>query len=104
MQFGFVMSDEQFNILVSKLNFNARGQMQYSDFVANFYDPRHGGPGEEIQRSGNHRVNPIRGDQFGMSIEEVEEKLRSKLRENFAVSDNMVISICKCKCDISQKG
>lgn len=84
VSFGFVMSDEQFNILVSKLNFNERGQMQYSDFVLNFNDPRHSGPGEDIIRSGNHRVNPIRGDQFGMSIEEVERKLSSKLRENFA--------------------
>ena len=80
------MSDEQFNILVSKLNFNERGQMQYTDFISNFNDPRHGGPGEEIVRSGNHRVNAIRGDQFGMTIEEVEKKLASKLRENFAVS------------------
>ncbi|XP_053398276.1 EF-hand calcium-binding domain-containing protein 6-like [Mercenaria mercenaria] len=84
MSFGLAMSDEQFNILVSKLNFNESGQMQYSDFISNFNDPRHGGPGEEIIRSGNHRVNPIRGDQFGMSIEEVERKLASKLRENFA--------------------
>ncbi|KAL4233424.1 EF-hand calcium-binding domain-containing protein 6 [Mactra antiquata] len=84
VSFGMVMCDEQFNILVSKLNFDERGRMQYTDFVTNFYDSRHGGPGEDIQRSGNHRVNPIRGDQFGMSMEEVERKLASKLRENFA--------------------
>ncbi|KAH3735163.1 hypothetical protein DPMN_041624, partial [Dreissena polymorpha] len=84
LSFGFGMTDEQFNILVSKLNFNERGQMQYTDFIANFHDHRLGGPGEDIVRSGNHRVNPIRGDQFGMTIEEVEKKLASKLRENFA--------------------
>lgn len=82
--FGMTMLDEQFNILVSKLNFNDKGYMQYSDFIVSFYDPRHGGPGEDIQRTGNHHVNPIRGDQFGMSLEEVERKLASKLRENFA--------------------
>ncbi|XP_052809717.1 EF-hand calcium-binding domain-containing protein 6-like isoform X2 [Mya arenaria] len=85
ISFGFAMSDEQYNILVSKLNFSEKGQMQYSDFISNFYDTRQGGgPGEEIQRSGNHRVNPIRGDEFGMTIEQVEKKLASKLRENFA--------------------
>lgn len=81
-----VMSDEQFNILVSRLNFDEHGRMQYTDFITSFFDSRHGGPGEDIQRAGNHRVNPIRGDQFGMSIEEIEKKLASKLRENFAVS------------------
>jgi len=34
------MSDEQFNILVSKLNFNEKGRMAYSDFITNFYDTR----------------------------------------------------------------
>ena len=83
-----LMNDEQFNILVSKLNFNERGRMMYPDFISSFEDPRSIGLGEELQRSGNHRVNPIRGDQFGMTIEEVERKLASKLRENFAVSQS----------------
>ena len=80
------LSDEQFNILVTKLSFNNKGHMHYTDFVNSFDDPRVGGPGEDIQRSGNHRVNPIKGDQWGMTIDEVEKKLASKLRENFAVS------------------
>ena len=37
-------------------------------------------------RTGNHHVNAIRGDQYGMTADEVEAKLRAKLRENFAVS------------------
>ena len=84
--FGMFLSDEQFNILISKLSFNNKGHMLYSDFVNSFDDPRVGGPGEDIVRSGNHRVNPIRGDEYGMSIDQVERKLASKLRENFAVS------------------
>jgi len=36
-------------------------------------------------------VNPIRGDEIGMTVEEVEKKLASKLRENFAVSFCVVI-------------
>ena len=81
------LSDEQFNILVSKLSFNNKGHMLYTDFINSFDDPRVGGPGEDIQRTGNHRVNPIRGDEYGMTVEQVERKLASKLRENFAVSN-----------------
>ena len=88
--FGMFLSDEQFNILVTKLSFNNKGHMHYTDFVNSFDDPRVGGPGEDIQRSGNHRVNPIKGDQWGMTIDEVEKKLASKLRENFAVSFSLV--------------
>ncbi|XP_041351388.1 EF-hand calcium-binding domain-containing protein 6-like [Gigantopelta aegis] len=81
--FNILMTDEQFNVLVSKLDFNS-GFMNYYDFIASFSDPQPTGLGEEIERTGNHRVNPIHGDEFGMSALEVESKLRAKLRENFA--------------------
>ena len=83
--FNILMTDEQFNVLVSKLDFNS-GFMNYYDFIASFSDPQSTGLGEEIERMGNHRVNPIHGDEFGMSALEVEAKLKAKLRENFAVS------------------
>ena len=45
-----------------------------------------GGPPKELpKRPSNHRVNPIRGDEFSMSAEQVEDRLRQKLRENFEV-------------------
>ncbi|XP_046566155.1 EF-hand calcium-binding domain-containing protein 6-like [Haliotis rubra] len=81
--FGIVMTDEQFNVLVSKLDFHG-GFMSYSDFLASFDDPRPGGAGQDMMRTDNHHVNPIRGDEYGMSALEVESKLRAKLRENFA--------------------
>ncbi|XP_069133814.1 EF-hand calcium-binding domain-containing protein 6-like isoform X1 [Argopecten irradians] len=80
---GMPMADEHFQDLVSKIGFH-NGSMLYSDFVLAFEDPRIFGPGDDVQRSGNHHVNPIRGDEFGMSADEVERKLLSKLRENFA--------------------
>ncbi|KAK3098848.1 hypothetical protein FSP39_023679 [Pinctada imbricata] len=80
---GMPMSDESFNELTGRLGFQ-NGHMMYSDFVAAFEDPRVQGPGDEVQRSGNHRVNPIRGDEFGMTADQVETKLRNKLRENFS--------------------
>lgn len=81
------MTDDQFLELTERIGFT-NGQMEYSDFVSAFEDPRAQGPGDEIQRTGNHRVNPIRGDEWGMTADEVEAKLRSKLRENFAVSQS----------------
>lgn len=82
--FGILMTDEQFKELVERVGF-INGYLQYSDFVMAFEDPRAQGPGDEILRVGNHRVNPIRGDEWGMTADEVEAKLHSKLRENFAV-------------------
>lgn len=82
-----VMSDEQFQELTRMLGFE-NGSLSYTDFIQAFEDPRIQGPGEDIQRSGNHRVNPIRGDEEGMTADQVEAKLRQKLRENFAVSVN----------------
>lgn len=79
-----VMTDEQFEELMSRLHLH-NGHMHYMDFVLNFEDPRSLGESQLI-RKGNHKVNPIRGDQFGMTAEEVEGKLKAKLRENFAVS------------------
>ena len=44
-----------------------------------------GGPASDLQKVNNHRVNGIRGDEFGLSALEVESRLRNKLRENFEV-------------------
>lgn len=82
--YGIVMTDENFKELTTKLGFT-NGHMLYSDFVVAFEDPRIGGPTEDVERENNFRVNPIRGE-YGMSAEEVEKKLRQKLRENFTVS------------------
>lgn len=78
------MSDQQFDELMSCLHLH-NGHMEYIDFVLNFADPR---PPDSVQiiRNGNHRVNAIRGDHHFLSAEEVENKLRAKLRENFSVS------------------
>ena len=43
------------------------------------------GPAEQLQKGSNHHVNPIRGDEHGLTAIEVEAKLRSKLRHNFEV-------------------
>ena len=59
--------------------------MTYSDFVANFEDSRLAGPAVDLDKSPNHKVNAIRGDEYGMSAIEVESKLRNKLRESFEV-------------------
>ncbi|KAL8588470.1 hypothetical protein ACOMHN_054049 [Nucella lapillus] len=79
---GMLLTDEQYEELMSRLHLH-NGHMEYIDFVLNFGDPR---PPDSasIVRSGNHHVNAIRGDQFGMTADEVETKLRAKLRENFA--------------------
>ncbi|XP_006816237.1 EF-hand calcium-binding domain-containing protein 6-like [Saccoglossus kowalevskii] len=79
--FGMYMVDEHFNDLVLRLGFN-KGQLSYSDFVLNFEDPRRAGPGEEIQRTPNHRYNKL--DMQLMSALEVEAQLRDKLREGFS--------------------
>lgn len=63
------------------------GTIDYYTFVEGFDDPR--GRGEiinDIKRSGNHKVNKHRGDDFGLTAEQAENKLRNKLRENFSVS------------------
>ncbi|OWF48504.1 EF-hand calcium-binding domain-containing protein 6 [Mizuhopecten yessoensis] len=80
---GMPMADDHFQDLVSQIGFR-NGSMMYSDFVQAFEDPRNHGPGDDVQRSGNHHVNPIRGDEYGMSADEVEKRLLGKLRENFA--------------------
>ena len=62
------------------------GHMQYMDFIMNFGDPRPEtveGPLGGVVHPANHKVNPIRGDEHGMTALEVESKLRQKLRENF---------------------
>ena len=82
---GLPMSDENFQDLTQKVGFK-NGSMQYTDFVTAFEDPRIFGLADEIQRTGNHHVNPIRGDEVGMTADQVEQKMLSKLRENFGVS------------------
>jgi hypothetical protein len=82
------MPDTQFKELCKRLQF-VGGHMKYLDFVANFEDLREGGDVELI-RVNNHHVNPIRGDEYGLSALEAESKLRNKLRENFEVSGKLV--------------
>ena len=82
---GFNMSDAQFEDLCAKLAFKD-GAMIYSDFISSFEDPRMGGPAAQLLKDNNHRVNAIRGDEYGLTAIEVESKLRNKLRENFEVS------------------
>ncbi|ESO84984.1 hypothetical protein LOTGIDRAFT_236027 [Lottia gigantea] len=77
---GFVMSDEQFQELVTKLQFSD-GFMSYKNFINNFENRN--GQEVDIIRTGNHHVNPIRGDEFGFKAQEVENRLRTKLRDNF---------------------
>lgn len=79
---GIYANDEQFKELCASLNFT-NGHMTYMNFVENFNDLRIGGPATELFKANNHRVNAIRGDEYGMSAIEVESKLRNKLRENF---------------------
>ncbi|KAI8489383.1 EF-hand calcium-binding domain-containing protein 6 [Branchiostoma belcheri] len=77
---GMFMDPSQFNSLCTRLGF-FNGFLQYTDFIAAFEDRRHGGPASDILRSGNHRVNST--NVRYMSAEEVEEQLRTKLREGF---------------------
>lgn len=48
---------------------------------------------EDMKKSGNHQVNAHRGDDFGMTADQAELKLRAKLRENFAVCFIVIINI-----------
>ena len=41
---------------------------------------------EDFKKHGNHKTYAHRGDDFGLSADQAEAKLRSKLRENFSVS------------------
>jgi Ca2+-binding EF-hand superfamily protein len=79
--YGFVLSDDQFNRLCVELSFN-KGYMRYVDFLHSFDQHCLWTPMSN-SRPSNHRVNEIRGDEFGLSAEEVEARLRDKLRENF---------------------
>ena len=81
---GMLLTDDQYEELMSRLHLH-NGHMEYIDFVLNFGDPRPP-DASSVVRTGNHHVNAIRGDQYGMTADEVEAKLRAKLRENFAVS------------------
>ena len=78
------MSEEQFKDLCSRLSF-IDGFMSYTDFISDFQDSGSLSPSSGIGHPPNHKVNPIRGDHYGMSAVEVEEKLRQKLKENFEV-------------------
>ena len=52
-----------------------------------------GGPSSDLQKVNNHRVNTIRGDEYGLSALEVESRLRNKLRENFEVSSILSLTL-----------
>jgi hypothetical protein len=84
--FGFILPDEQFSRLCEQLSFT-NGYMNYNDFVRAFENRRPWTPTAdgENQRPSNHHVNEIRGDEVGMSCEELETKLRQKMEENFNV-------------------
>jgi len=62
--------------------------MDYYSFISSFDVPKdqQGSIMSDIKQSGNHKVYQHRGDNCGMTADEAEKKLRSKLRENFAVS------------------
>lgn len=81
------MKDDQFEELMTYLGFgNDHKSLNYLDFLTYFDDVRDAPrPQPDILRRPNHRVNAIRGDEFGMSADRLEERLRAKLRENFAV-------------------
>lgn len=83
---GFYVSAAQFSKLWSELGLS-NGHISYSEFLERFEDPRRGGPAEQLVKASNHRVNPIRGDDQYMTAEQVEDRLRAKLRTNFEVSN-----------------
>jgi len=61
--------------------------MNYTDFVRCFEIRRPWTPtnSSENRRPPNHRVNEIRGDELGLSTDELESRLRQKFDENFDV-------------------
>ena len=83
--FGFCFGDQEFDHLCSHLAFQ-NGKMSYTDFLVNFEDLRIGEKEPDLEKPPNHHFNAVRGDEYGMTAEEVEEKLHQKLRENFEVS------------------
>lgn len=82
--FGFCIGDDDFSKLCSHLSF-LNGHMTYTNFLLSFEDSRPNGPSKELVKQPNHRFNEIRGDKFNFSAEEIESRLRQKLRENFEV-------------------
>lgn len=78
---GIFLSDENFAQLTQELEFGREG-LDYMRFVKHFE-----GRDSELNPSylpmQNHKYNPVRGDEYGMSAQAVENKLRSKIRENF---------------------
>ena len=59
--------------------------MTYTDFVANFDDPRMASP-FLLTKSSNHRVNAFRGENQLMTVEDVKQLLPDKLRQHFEVN------------------
>lgn len=82
--FGFSISDDDFSKLCSHLSF-INGHMTYTNFLLSFEDSRPNGRSKELIKQPNHKFNEIRGDKFNFSAEEIESRLRQKLRENFQV-------------------
>lgn len=88
--FGFCINDDDFTKLCSHLSF-INGHMTYTNFLLNFEDFRPNGPSKELVKQPNHRFNEIRGVKFNFSAEELESRLRQKLRENFEVPVNIAV-------------
>ena len=72
------------------------GTIDYYAFIETFDNPKEEGElVNDIKQKGNHIVYKHRGDEYGMTAEQAEQKLRQKLRENFSVSNrNIHCVIC----------
>uniref|UniRef100_F6TMY0 EF-hand domain-containing protein n=1 Tax=Ciona intestinalis TaxID=7719 RepID=F6TMY0_CIOIN len=81
---GLRMEDSQFKELMKMLHVNGRGLL-YSDFVESFQDPRTDGMGkvrrQELERAGNHIVNPT--NVRYMTAQECYDQLLERMRQNF---------------------
>uniref|UniRef100_UPI00089DAA5E EF-hand calcium-binding domain-containing protein 6-like n=1 Tax=Ciona intestinalis TaxID=7719 RepID=UPI00089DAA5E len=77
---GLRMEDSQFKELMKMLHVNGRGLL-YSDFVESFQDPRTDGMGKELERAGNHIVNPT--NVRYMTAQECYDQLLERMRQNF---------------------
>ncbi|EDV26886.1 uncharacterized protein TRIADDRAFT_54259 [Trichoplax adhaerens] len=79
---GLSMSDEQFKILIKKFGFY-KGNLSYTDFVDKFDNTR-----SPLQNDPTVQFHPVqkykvREQKYTMTAEEVETKLRNKIRDGF---------------------
>ncbi|XP_076811807.1 EF-hand calcium-binding domain-containing protein 6-like [Clavelina lepadiformis] len=77
---GFIMEETQFLELIKILPFNGKG-LDYSDFIASFQDLRTHGMGQELERAGNHTVNPTNVKY--MNAQECYHQIIERMRQNF---------------------